>query len=67
MQMLKNISVWSILKHQHPSEWLFFLTVTNKINKVLMIYARQNINLKHKRNKNNNEKCLRIESPFRVE
>lgn len=65
--MLKNVSIWTILKHQHPSEWFFFLTIPNKIHKVLMIYARQSINLKHVKNKNSKEKSLRVESYFRVE
>lgn len=37
MEMFIEVSIWSILKHHHPSKRFILLTVANEIDKVLVI------------------------------
>jgi hypothetical protein len=41
MQMLKEGTAWSILKHHHPGEGLIACAVTEQIHEVLVVHSGQ--------------------------
>lgn len=48
VQMLKERTTWSVLKHHHPGKWLVACTVTKQVHEVLMVHFGQHRDLKEK-------------------